>query len=56
MFYNDDVFQEDSFVAWWRSKDSQTGSDARRDLRQKAQGVIRYILESDDDEAGESDE
>jgi hypothetical protein len=54
MFYNDDMFEEESIVAWWRGKDSQTGSEARRELRQKSQAVIRYILEAQDEE--DSDE
>ncbi|UZJ56335.1 hypothetical protein CBS101457_005655 [Exobasidium rhododendri] len=49
MFYNDDVFEEESIVAWWRGKGSQTGSDARKELRQKSQAVIRYILEAQDE-------
>jgi hypothetical protein len=56
IFYNDDVFQDESFVAWWRSKESQAGKDSRRELRQKAQGVIRYIVENVDDDDEESSE
>ena len=53
--YNEDIFQEESFLAWWKSKESREGSDKRRDLRLKAQDVIRYILESEDDDDDESE-
>lgn len=45
MMYNEDIFEDESFIDWWRSEASQT--EANRGLRDKAQGVIRHILASE---------
>lgn len=56
LFYNEDVVSDESIVAWWRSKASQTGGDKMVELRDRAQGIVRYILESDDDDEDEDED
>lgn len=58
LFYNNDIVSDEAIVAWWRSKLSQTGDENAKSLRMRAQGVVRYILESEDgdDEDDEDDE
>jgi translation initiation factor eIF-2B subunit epsilon len=48
LFYNNDIVSDEAIVAWWRSKLSQTGDENAKSLRMRAQGVVRYILESED--------
>lgn len=55
-FYNDDVVSDESIVAWWRAKESRMGSEKMVELRQRAEGVVRYILEDDDDEDEDDDD
>lgn len=55
-FYNDDVVSDENIVAWWRAKESRTGSEKMLELRQRAEGVVRYILEDDDDDDDEDDD
>ncbi|PWN40028.1 hypothetical protein IE81DRAFT_325959 [Ceraceosorus guamensis] len=54
--YNDDVVSPDAIVEWWKSPISRAGGEAALDLRKKAEGIVRYIVEDDEEESEEESE
>ncbi|CEH14833.1 Translation initiation factor 2B, epsilon subunit (eIF-2Bepsilon/GCD6) [Ceraceosorus bombacis] len=46
----------DAIIEWWKSPISRAGGEAALDLRKKAEGIVRYIVEDDEDESEEESE
>ncbi|KAG0229127.1 nucleotide-diphospho-sugar transferase [Mortierella sp. GBAus27b] len=57
-FYDQDIAEEDSILAWYRSVESQQGTDTEKRLRDVATPMIQFLEQpdSDDDEEDEDSE
>jgi len=60
-FYNDDIVSDDSILSWWKSPISRdasaaNGGEAMLELRKSAEGVVRHVLESQEDSEEEEEE
>ena len=59
-FYNDDIVSDDSILAWWKSPISRdtsknNGGEKVLEMRKSAEGVVRHVLESQEESEDEED-
>ncbi|KAF9363160.1 hypothetical protein BGX34_004747 [Mortierella sp. NVP85] len=56
-FYDQDITEDDAILEWYRSEQSQQGTDIEKRLREVATPMIEFLEQSDsDDEDDEEDE
>lgn len=59
-FYNDDIVSDDSILSWWKSPISRdtsknNGGEKVLEMRKSAEGVVRHVLESQEESEDEED-